>query len=341
MGVPFQLQANAVRPPAPWAFDLDDIAFIGEGLRRPECVLTTVCGDLFVAALGHGVVHIAPDGTQQPIGDIRAIDGQDFIPNGLTLERDGSFLITNMGEGGGLWRLDWNGAVAPVLREVDGRILPATNFVLRDWKGRLWVTVSTRRWPISQAFSPLGGPIVADGFLVLIDGRGARIVADGLAFANEVRLNRAGTEIYVVETYGRRISKFDVDERGDLSNRTSWTEFGHGTFPDGIAFDADGHLWVAGMTSNRLFRVAPDGEQTLLLEDTDHDYLDVIEQRLREGTLRREDAQKVPSKLLKNIASVAFGGPDLKTIYLGSLGGDRVAVLRSPVAGEPLTHWSY
>lgn len=303
-------------------------------------MLSTARGDLFVAALGQGVVHITPQGDQHAIGNIRAIEGKDFIPNGLTLEPDGSFLVTNMGEAGGLWRLSRNGTVEPVLREVDGQVLGATNFVLRDWHGRLWLTISTRQWPISRAFSPLRVPITADGYLMLIDQRGARIVADNLAFANEVRLDPSGRELYVVETYARRISKFDVDDSGNLSSRTSWTEFGHGTFPDGIAFDAEGFLWIASMTSNRLFRVAPDGEQTLLLEDTDPDYLDEIEQRLKAGTLRREDVQQVQSKLLKNIASVTFGGPDLRTVYLGSLGGDSLAVLRSPVASEPPPHWT-
>jgi SMP-30/Gluconolactonase/LRE-like region len=320
---------KAKRPRAQWDFDLGEVSFIGRNLRRPECVLSTERGDLFVAALGHGVVHITPSGDQHAIGDIRTIEGTDFIPNGLTLEPDGSFLVTNVGEGGGLWRLSRDGAIEPVLREVDGQVLSATNFVLRDWQ-----------WPISRAFSPLRGPVTADGYLVLIDERGARIVADNLAFANEVRLDPGGHELYVVETYARRISKFDVDDRSNLSSRTSWTEFGHGSFPDGIAFDAEGFLWVASMTSNRLFRVAPDGEQTLLLEDTDADYLDTIEQRLEAGTLRREDVQQVQSKLLKNIASVTFGGPDLRTVYLGSLGGDSLAVLRSPVAGEPLPHWT-
>jgi sugar lactone lactonase YvrE len=338
MSVARKIQAKWPQPQ--WVFDLAEVGFVGRNLRRPECVLSTERGDLFVAALGHGVVHITPSGDQHAIGDIRTIEGKDFIPNGLALEPDGSLLVTNMGEGGGLWRLIRDGAIEPVLREVDGQALSATNFVLRDWQGRLWLTISTRQWPISRAFSPLRGPITADGYLVLIDQRGARIVADNLAFANEVRLDPGGRELYVVETYARRISKFDVDDRSNLSSRTSWTEFGHGSFPDGIAFDAEGFLWVASMTSNRLFRVAPDGEQTLLLEDTDPDYLDTIEQRLEAGTLRREDVQQVRSKLLKNIASVTFGGPDLRTVYLGSLGGDSIAALRSPVAGKPLPHWT-
>ncbi len=141
-----------------WVFDLSEISFLGKNLRRPECVLSTASGDLFVAALGQGVVHISPQGDQHPIGAVRAVEGKDFIPNGLTLEPDGSFLVTNMGEAGGLWKLNRNGAIEPVLREVDGQVLSATNFVLRDWQGRLWLTISTRQWPISRAFSPLARP---------------------------------------------------------------------------------------------------------------------------------------------------------------------------------------
>lgn len=336
-------EARAIQssPNDRWTFDLDAVKPVGKGLHRPECVLATRRGDLYVAALGNGVAHISPTGEQRFIGNVVEVDGQPWIPNGIALEARGSFLVTNMGEGGGLWRLYPDGRLEEALREVDGQKLTATNFVLQDHAGRLWMTVTTRQWPISRAFSPLEGPLVADGYLILIDDSGPRIVADSLAFANEVRLDRDGRHIYVVETYARRISKFAIGDKGRLSDRTMFTQFGHGSFPDGIAFDAEGHLWVASLTSNRLFRVAPDGEQTLLLEDNAPEHLVRVEELLAKGTLRREDVQKAPSRVLKNIASVTFGGPDLKTLYLGSLGGDHVAVLRSPVAGEPLSHWEY
>jgi hypothetical protein len=40
------------------------------------------------------------------------------------------------------------------------------------------------------------------------------------------------------------------------------------------------------------------------------------------------------------MASITFGGPDLRTVYVGSLGGTALATLRSPVPGAPLPHWS-
>ncbi len=44
---------------------------------------------------------------------------------------------------------------------------------------------------------------------------------------------------------------------------------------------------------------------------------------------------------LKNISSIAFGGPDLRTVFLGCLGGDALATFRSPVAGLAPAHWEY
>jgi gluconolactonase len=38
-------------------------------------------------------------------------------------------------------------------------------------------------------------------------------------------------------------------------------------------------------------------------------------------------------------ASVTFGGPDLRTVYIGSLRGTRLPHFRSPVAGLPMVHW--
>jgi hypothetical protein len=39
------------------------------------------------------------------------------------------------------------------------------------------------------------------------------------------------------------------------------------------------------------------------------------------------------------MASVTFGGPDLKTVYIGSLRGTTIPYFQSPVAGLPMVHW--
>jgi hypothetical protein len=40
------------------------------------------------------------------------------------------------------------------------------------------------------------------------------------------------------------------------------------------------------------------------------------------------------------LSSVTFGGPDMKTVYLGSLMGTSIPCFRSPVAGLPMVHWN-
>jgi hypothetical protein len=42
---------------------------------------------------------------------------------------------------------------------------------------------------------------------------------------------------------------------------------------------------------------------------------------------------------MKQISSIAFGGRDLKTAYLGNLLDDRIYSFQSPVAGQPMSHW--
>ena len=315
------------------ALALDDLTFLGQGLRRPECVLCTSDGSVFAADWAGGVTRIAPDGGQTRI---LAKDDDWVRPNGVALRRDGSFLLAHLGDdSGGVFQLDRDGALRPVLTEVEGTPLPPTNYVLEDPQGRLWITVSTRLRP--RILGCRGD--VADGFIVLLDDEGARIVADGLGYTNEVQFDAEGRHLYVNETFGRRLSRFRVAADGTLSDYEVVAEFGSGTFPDGLAFDAEGAIWIVSIVSNRVIRVQPDGRQEVVLEDSDPAHLDWVETAYRAGELARPHLDKIESRRLRNISSLAFGGPDLRTVYLGCLLGDSLACFRSPVAGRPPLHW--
>jgi hypothetical protein len=41
------------------------------------------------------------------------------------------------------------------------------------------------------------------------------------------------------------------------------------------------------------------------------------------------------------VSSLAFGGPDGRTAYLGCLLSDSLATFRTPVRGLPPPHWSW
>jgi sugar lactone lactonase YvrE len=317
--------------------DLESIRRVGTGLHRPECVLASARGDLYTADWRGGVAHIRPDGTQALYACL--LPGmRPARPNGVALRRDGTFLFADLGaEVGGVFALSRDGAVRPFLEMVDGIALPPSNFVVEDAQGRIWITVSTRLVPRALAYRR----DVADGFVVLVDRRGARIVADGLGYTNEAILDARGEWLYVNETFARVTSRFPVRADGSLGRREVFVEYGAGTYPDGMAFDEEGHLWIVSIVSNRVLRVAPDGTMTTLVEDADPVHVAWVEQAYLAGDLGRPHLDGVKSRMLRNISSIAFGGEDRRTAYLGCLLDDAIYAFRSPVAGLAPAHWNW
>ncbi len=332
------MNALQVRPSIERAHGSSGPRQLGSGLVRPECVLATANGDLYSADWRGGVAHLAPDGAQH-LYTGRLPDGSALRPNGIALLADGSFLLTQLGtDAGGVYRLTRDGTVAPWLVQVDGQPLPPTNFVLRDASGRTWVTVSTRLSPRSLGYRRSCN----DGFIVCVQPDGqAWVMADGLGYTNEVALHPSGQWLYVNETFARRLSRFALHANGSLGPKEVVTEFGPGTFPDGLAFDEDGHAWVVSIVSNRLIRVAPDGTQTVWLEDADAAHVASVEAAFEADRMDKSHLDANPSRSLRNISSIAFTSADRRTAVLGCLLGDSLTTLRLPVAGVAPAHWNF
>lgn len=315
--------------------EIDALRAVGTGLSRPECVLAHQSGFLFAADwAGKGGVSIV-----SPVGAVRSIEAREPIrPNGIALEPGGTFLLTHLGaETGGVFRMDAQGALAPILLELDGRPLPPTNFVLRDGEGGLWITVSTRIVPRADDYRPTA----ATGFVIRMDARGARIVADGLGYTNECALSADGAFLYVVETFARRLIRFRIGTDGSLGDKRTLVEFGAGTFPDGIALDEAGGIWIVSIVSNRVLRLDPDGTLETVLEDSDPAHLADVERAFLTRTMGRPYLDRAASRVLRNISSLAFGGPERRTAYLGCLLGDAIHAFDSPVRGLAPPHWRY
>jgi sugar lactone lactonase YvrE len=316
---------------------LANLSWVGDGLLRPECVLATANGSLYTSDWRSGVAHLRPDGAHT-LYRAQPVDGETLKPNGIALCADGSFLLAHLGdERGGIFRLRRDGETTPVLTQVDGADMPPTNYPLLDANGRLYATVSTRLKPRALGYRKTCN----DGFIVMSDADGARIVADGLGYTNEIAFDASGQWLYVNETFTRRLSRFPVYGDGSLGEKEVFTEFGAGTFPDGMAFDEEGNIWIVSIVSNRLIRVDRDGEQTTWLEDVDATHLENVEAAYQSDTMGRVHLDRVHSHLLKNISSIAFGGPERRTGYFGCLLGDRLATLPVPVRGLRPVHWNY
>ncbi len=321
------------------SLSLSDVTLLGKELVRPECVLATRLGDLYTADWRGGVVQISPDGTERLFAGETSDLPEGLRPNGIALEPDGSFLIANLGtELGGVWRLTRTGQVTPVLTEIDGNPVPPSNYVVRDFDGRLWLTVSTTIKPRSLDYRLDS----RSGFIAVMDAKGARIVADGLGFTNECQFSPDRKWLYVNETYGRRLSRFALRTDGSLGPKEVVYEFGKGQYPDGLAFDIEGQVWIAGVISNQLIRIDPDrGTAQIVLSETDAAHVAWVEEAFLANAVGRPHMDKNPALKLRNLSSIAFGGPNLTTAYLGCLLGNSIARVELPVEGLAPVHWTY
>jgi len=303
----------------------------GRGLVRPECVVATRDGSVFVPDYRGGVTRLCPDGRQE---DLRPPSLSSLRPNSLTIERQCSFVLAHLDDyGGGVIRLYPDGRHEPVLLAYEGRPLPSTNFVLADGDD-LWITVSTRLMPRWHSRRPGYG----DGYVLRMRNGNVKLVVDGIGFTNEVRVDAERRWLYIVETFQRRIARCEILRDG-LGPKEIFVDLGPGHYPDGFAFDAEGSLWVTSIFSNRVLKITPDREVIVMIADGDPHFTAEIDRQWETGEMGRAPTEGVLPRTLGNVSSVAFGGPDLRTLYLGALLIDRIHVTEAPVPGLAMPHW--
>ncbi|HXZ03814.1 MAG TPA: SMP-30/gluconolactonase/LRE family protein, partial [Ktedonobacteraceae bacterium] len=73
--------------------------------------------------------------------------------------------------------------------------------------------------------------------------------------------------LIVAESYGKKLTAFDIADDSSLSNRRVWADLGDGV-PDGICIDAGNAVWYGDVPNKRCVRVREGGEvlQTINLD---------------------------------------------------------------------------
>ncbi len=314
---------------ADFVLEPDRLGRFGSGLSRPENVLAFRDGTVFTSSNRGPVVRIAPDGAQWEIGDLPG--GQ---PTTMALDGEAALLVNNTADGN-VYRLYLDGRHEVVLDSINGAPIGSANHVFKDSRGRLWIAVATRRRPPHAELH-----VEPDGYIALVDESGPRIVADGLYWPNEVRLDAHERYAYVPETLGRRLLRFAVRENGELgeSEVVGPDPLGDTTFPDGIALDRDGNVWIATISRNGLMIVHPDGNAHSVFEQPVPRALEELRAAHAAGRIPRELMGACAGPDLRLLTSVAFGGPELTTVFMGSLAMTQLVSFESPVPGLPLRH---
>ncbi len=291
-------------------------------------------------SLSGGISIISPSGETH---HILSKHDETLRPNGIALEENGNVLLAHMGDtSGGIYRLHPDGQTESVALTVQGAPMPPTNFIVKDSTGRLWITVSTRKTPRASDYRASANT----GFIAIVEpgSSDARIVADGLGYTNECVIDEHRGELWVNETFGRRLTRFSLNgfdsNRVSLSKRQTVCAFGPATYPDGLALDSQGHCWITSIVSNRIIRVSPSGQQTLMFEDADEAHLEWTEEAYANDLLGREHLDNAKGECMNNLSNLAFGGPNKTTLYVGNLLGDALPVFTTNIEGQAMAHWS-
>jgi D-xylonolactonase len=209
----------------------------------------------------------------------------------------------------GLYRFSPETGIFTLLRQIE-HTLPGNRFNdgFVDAQGRLWFG------------SMDNGESAPTGALYRIDGDGvlARL-DDDYIITNGPTLSPDGNTLYHTDTRRRTIYAFDVLADGALANKRVFAVPAGPGNPDGMAVDAEGVLWVTMFRGARIDRYRPTGELM--------------------------DSINFP---VPNITKLAFGGDDLRTVYVstawkGMSAQERAAAplagalfsFRSPTPGLP------
>jgi sugar lactone lactonase YvrE len=224
-------------------------------LSVPEVVLDGLCfpegprwheGKLWFSDMhGHRVMTVGLDGVAQAVVEVPA------APSGLGWLPDGRLLVVSM-EDRRLLRLDAGG-----LTEVADLSRLATfhcNDMVVDAQGRAYV--GNFGFDLHAGATPVPAALI----LVLPDGT-ARVAAADLMFPNGTVITPDGRTLIVGESFGPRLTAFDVAPNGSLGNRRVWAALASAV-PDGICLDADGAIWVASPISAEVLRVREGGTIT-------------------------------------------------------------------------------
>jgi len=176
------------------------------------------------------------------------IEGQT---SGLGWDPEGRLLVVSMIDRR-LLRQEADGSVTEVA-DLSGLATFHCNDMVVDAGGRAYIG--------NCGFDYLARADTTAATMALVDPDGTvRAAAGDLLFPNGSVITADGATLIVGETFGARMTAFDIAEDGTLSGRRLWAQLPSGAVPDGCCLDAEGAVWVASPTSSDVIRLAEGGE---------------------------------------------------------------------------------
>lgn len=217
---------------------------------------------------------------------------------GLALDGNGNIYACDSVRSAVL-RITPQGEVTEFSSGTGDRPMQTPNYPVFDQQGSLYVSDSGS-WPE-------GG-----GCIYRINAGGGTEVwsTDASNFANGMALSADGRHLYVVESVLPGVSRIPIHVDGSGGPLETVVKLPQ-TVPDGLAFDEEGRLYISCYRPDRIYTYAPDGSLHVFADDF-------------QGTI------------LAGPTNVAFGGQDMSTLFIASLGRWHIGRTQVQVAGARL-----
>jgi sugar lactone lactonase YvrE len=213
-----------------------------DGLAFPECPRWHD-GKLYFSDMHDRVVLLLAPGTEAT----RVVD-VPACPAGLGWLPDGTLQIVSMTDRRVL-RMTENGLTTAA--ELSPFISNNANDMVIDRYGRAYIG--------NFGFDLNHGAPPCSTVLLSVDVNGlARVEAEDLHFPNGAVIADDGNTLILAETWGNRLTAFDIQPDGRLTGRRVFAELER-TYPDGICLDAEGGVWVACASAPKIVRVVQGG----------------------------------------------------------------------------------
>jgi gluconolactonase len=303
-------------------FTVEQIEVFGRGVLKAEGVVIDKQNNVFGGGRNGIIYKVAPDGKVEEL--VALPDGS--IPNGVTMDRNGDLVYCDLGNQG-VVRVTQNGKVSLIADRVESLPLTLPNFATYDAEGNLFVSNSSTS-DISKVIAELLNPS-PKGALVRIRANGkSEIVATGIYLANGTAIDPREEAVYVLESTRFDCLRIAMKKDGTFSKPEVYSK-DFPAIPDGMAFDADGNLYVTlpGKAKaegeppadkvlkpiNQILKVDTNGNWTTLIDDP-------------------------ASQKLDHPTNCAFGGPGLQDLYFANLEGEHFSRVHTSFRGHPLYH---
>ncbi len=276
------------------ALTIEDILIYADGLDHPECIAVHPDDSVWAGGEGGQIYRIATDGSTAEISHTNG-----FVL-GIAFSPDASWLAVCDLKNKCVWKLDIATKQLNLFATGAGGVLfNIPNYAAFTRSGKLFVSDS-------GGFRQVTGKI----FCFDESGRGSIWHSGPFSFANGLALDAKEEWLYVVCTWLPGVERIAINADGSAGKREVYCTLPQ-TCPDGIAFDREENLYVTCYVPNSIFKVTPQREVSLLINDWE-------------------------AHTLSNPTNIAFGGNNFDQLFTANLGRWHISKINIGVQGLKL-----